>query len=94
MEAFGPVFGLVFMLLYFVFIFGMVVFVWASLLVTALAIWDCARRDFPDANTRAIWCLLILLTRWIGALAYYLMVYRTDDPPIAASKTPPAIAMR
>ena len=81
MEAAGPVFASVFMLAYFGFIAFMMLFTLASWLVSALAIWDCAGRDFPDRNTRAIWCLLIFMTRWIGALIYYIVVYRADDPP-------------
>jgi len=80
MEAAGPVFMSVFMLAYFAFIGFMMLFTLASWVVSALAIWDCAGRDFPHPNTRAIWCLLIFMTRWVGALIYYVVVYRADDP--------------
>lgn len=84
-DAMGAIFGVVFVVLYFGFIMGMVALTWAGMLVTALAIWDCARRDFADPSSRALWCLLIFLTHWIGAVAYYIVIYRTDDPPVQAA---------
>ena len=84
-EAIGAMVGIVFMVLYFAFIMGMVLATWAGMLITALAIWDCARRDFADPGSRALWCLLIFLTRLLGAVAYYIVIYRTDDPPVQAA---------
>ena len=81
-DAEGAIFGIGFMIIYFGFMMGMVVLAWAGMLVTGLAIWDCARRDFSDPSSRALWCLLIFLTRWIGALIYYIVIYRTDAPPV------------
>ena len=76
-----------FIMLWFVLYFGFIMFIMVSsmavLIATVLAIYDCARRDFPDPNTRALWCILIVLTRWMGALIYYITVYRNDDPPLA-----------
>ncbi len=76
----------VWFILYFGFIFFMVMFSTAVMLASVLAIYDCARRDFPDPNTRALWCILIVLTRWIGALIYYIAVYRADDPPLQQAR--------
>jgi hypothetical protein len=59
-----------------VFLFGMVAWV-----LSVLALWDCARRDFADPNTRAGWSIAIMLGHWIGALIYYVVVYRNGDPP-------------
>jgi len=82
MEAAGAVFVLVFMVAYMGFIAFMMLFTFASWVAAALAIWDCSRRDFPYPNTRAVWCVLIFMTRWLGALIYYIVVYRTNDPPV------------
>jgi hypothetical protein len=75
-----------FMMLWFMLYFGFIMFIMVSsmavLLATVLAIYDCARRDFPDPNTRALWCILIVMTRWMGALIYYISVYRNNDPPL------------
>ena len=85
-EVLGPAMAFVFMFVYLGFMGLMMVFVLASLALSALAVYDCARRDFPDPSTRALWCLLILLTRWLGALIYYLMIYRPNSPPRQAPK--------
>ena len=71
-----------FFIMYFAFIMFAVVLSFGSLVATLLAIYDCARRDFPDPTTRAMWCLLIAFTKWIGALIYYFLVYHKDDPPL------------
>ena len=59
-----------------------------GLILSCLAIYDCARRDFPDPNTRAMWCLLIAILRLIGAIIYYFVVYRKNDPPIQHPRIP------
>lgn len=82
-------FFLVWFVFYFGFVMSIVVFGMAAMVAMLLAIYDCARRDFPDPNTRALWCIVIVLTRWIGALIYYLMVYRKGEPPL---QQPRAIA--
>ncbi len=71
----------VFWVFYLVFFGAMMLIALGSLAVSVLAIWDCAHRDFPERNTQAVWCILILLTRWLGALVYYFAVYRANDPP-------------
>jgi tetratricopeptide (TPR) repeat protein len=76
-----------FLIMYFLFIMFAVVLSMGSLVVTLLAIYDCARRDFPDPTTRAMWCLLIAFTKWIGALIYYFLVYHKDDPPLQHART-------
>ncbi len=81
-ETAGVVFAFLFIAFYFVFIGTMVLVGMGSWVVTILAVLDCARRDFPDPNTRAIWCVLIVITKWLGALVYYIVVYRTNDPPV------------
>lgn len=78
-------FVLVWFALYFGFVMFMMLFSMATVIATVLAIYDCAKRDFPDPNTRALWCILIVLTRWLGALIYYITVYRADDPPLASA---------
>jgi len=72
-----------FWVFYLVFFAFMMLFAVGSVVASALAIWDCVHRDFPDRNTQGVWCILILLTRWIGALVYYFAVYRPDSPPRA-----------
>lgn len=80
-AAAGMAFMGVFMVFYVGFIFMMITLTWGGLLLKALAIWDCARRDFADPNTRAMWCLLMVLIGFIGTIVYYFMIYRPNDPP-------------
>jgi len=77
----------VFWVAYFLFIGLAILLAMASRVVSLLAIYDCARRDFDDPGTRALWCVLIALLRWIGALVYYLVVYRKDHPPIQPKRS-------
>ena len=72
-----------FWVFYLIFFAFMMLFAIGSVVASALAIWDCVHRDFPDRNTQGVWCILVLLTRWIGALVYYFAVYRPDSPPRA-----------
>ena len=81
-ETTGVAFAFAFFAFYFLFIGTAMLFGLASWVVTILAVWDCARRDFPDPGTRALWCVLIVITRWLGALVYYIVVYRANDPPV------------
>ena len=81
-ETAGVAVAFAFFAFYFLFIGTAVLFGLASWVVTILAVWDCARRDFPDPGTRALWCVLIVMTRWLGALIYYIVVYRANDPPV------------
>ncbi|HCU35960.1 MAG TPA: hypothetical protein DGT21_11080 [Armatimonadetes bacterium] len=76
----GAFFG-VFMLGMMLFYFGIFAFAMLAWVLAVLALWDCARRDFPDPNSRAGWAIVIMLTHWIGALVYYIVIYRADDPP-------------
>ena len=85
-ETFGPAMAFAFMFAYMGFMGLIMLCAMASLALSALAVYDCARRDFPDPNTRALWCLLIVLTRWLGALIYYLMVCRPNSPLRQAPK--------
>ena len=80
-------FFMIWFILYFGFIMFLVLFNMAVLVATILAIYDCARRDFPDPDTRALWCILIVLTRWLGPLIYYVAVYRKGEPPIQPART-------
>jgi hypothetical protein len=71
----------------------MMLFIFASLIASALAVYDCAKRDFPDPNSRALWCLLLLLIHGIGAIIYYYVIYRHGYPPyepaVGAMPPPP-----
>lgn len=61
-----------FMLLYVAFvacILGLIIF-WIVMLV------DVIQRDFNDSNDKLMWVLIVLLTGWIGAIIYYVMVKR------------------
>ncbi len=91
-ETAGAIIGLVFVAFYFLFIGTMVLMTIGSLVVTILAVWDCARRDFPDPNTRALWCVLMVMTKWLGALVYYIVVYRTNNPPAPATGRAAAVS--
>lgn len=82
------IFAGVFFLLYLAFI-GAIMIMWV---LAVLCLWDCARRDFPDPNTRAVWSVLLMLTHWIGAIAYYFAVYRHNEPPYLPRNAPPADA--
>jgi hypothetical protein len=78
----------VFFAFYFVFILFAIAVGLGGLVLSCLAIYDCARRDFPDPNTRAMWCLLLALLRLIGAIIYYFVVYRKNDPPLQHARIP------
>ncbi len=65
-------------MLVYIAVFGIAAVGWVF---SVLALWDCARRDFADPNSRAGWSILIMLTHWIGALVYYIVIYRADNPP-------------
>ncbi|MGC9317865.1 MAG: hypothetical protein ACP5KN_07520 [Armatimonadota bacterium] len=28
-----------------------------------------------------MWCVLLFVVHWIGAIIYYFAIYRPDDPP-------------
>jgi hypothetical protein len=71
-----------FMVVYFIFWGVMMLLIMAGWVAQLLAIYDCARRDFPDPVTRAMWCLVLVLAQWIGALIYYIVIYRKGEPPI------------
>ena len=81
-ETAGVGFAFAFVAFYFLFIGTAMLCGIASWVVTILAVWACARRDFPDPGTRALWCVLIVMTRWLGALIYYIAIYRANDPPV------------
>jgi len=70
------------MVVYFIFWGFMMLLFTAGWVGQILALYDCARRDFDDPNTRAMWCLLLVLAQWIGALIYYFVIYRKGEPPI------------
>ena len=53
-ETAGVGFAFAFFAFYFVFIGTAMLFGLASWVVTILAVWDCARRDFPEPGTRAL----------------------------------------
>jgi uncharacterized membrane protein YphA (DoxX/SURF4 family) len=51
------------------------------LAVTAFIFWimmivDCAKREFPDPNQKIIWIVVIALLQIIGAIAYWLSIYK------------------
>ena len=56
-------------------------FALASWVASALALFDCARRAFPDPDSRALWCLALMLTHIFGAAVYYFVIYRAGNPP-------------
>ncbi|MEA3402663.1 MAG: tetratricopeptide repeat protein [Armatimonadota bacterium] len=83
-ETIGPGFGVAmvgFWLLYMIFIFGVMALTWGGWVVAGLAIYDCAQRAFDGPRTRALWCVLLFIVHWIGAIIYYFAIYRPDDPP-------------
>jgi len=86
-ETASVAFAFAFFAFYFLFIGTAMLCGIASWVVTILAIWDCARRDFPDPGTRALWCVLIVMTRWLGALIYYIVIYRANKPPVQQART-------
>ncbi|MFQ6042366.1 MAG: PLDc N-terminal domain-containing protein [Candidatus Poribacteria bacterium] len=59
MEAFGLLFGLLFLALG---IGGTILWIWMIV--------DCATKEPSDGNDKLIWILIIILTHWIGALIY------------------------
>jgi len=86
-----PAFGAMmagFMALYMLFWGFMMLVITAGWVAQILAIYDCARRDFGDPSTRAMWCLLLVLAQWIGALVYYIVIYRKGEPPVQRPRRP------
>lgn len=81
MEAAGAAaFGLFFMA-YFGFIVTIVVVGWAGYIAAALAIYDCAQREFESPETRAAWCVVLFIGQWLSAIIYYFAVYKPNTPP-------------
>ncbi|MBN2015484.1 DUF2516 family protein [Candidatus Dojkabacteria bacterium] len=66
--------------------FGLMWVVIMMLSMVGLVFWvfmlvDVIRRDeekFPEGSKdqKVLWLLIVLLTSWIGALIYYIMVYK------------------
>lgn len=69
-------FALVMLFYGFILLFALV-----SWVAAAVALFDCARRNFPDPDSRALWCLALMLTHLWGALVYYFVIYRAGNPP-------------
>ncbi len=69
-------FAIFFILFFGAFFLAAMVF-WVWMLV------DCIQRPFPPAeqNAKIIWILVIVLTHWLGALLYYLIVKRAKGHP-------------
>lgn len=74
-----------FILLYCVMIiFSLVVFVfWIWMLIDALS-----RKNYDTENDRFLWCLIVFLGSWIGALIYYFLVKKKKDPPKVTPSSP------
>jgi len=81
-----------FMLFYFAFIFLMIFGQLAAVVLKLIAIYDCARRDFDDPSTRAVWCILIAFIPLLGAIIYYFAVYKGNTPPIQLQRPPVSVA--
>jgi prolipoprotein diacylglyceryltransferase len=63
-----------------VILFGSVISI-GGLIIWILMLVDVLQRDIsdfpqPDENQRLIWVLVLVFGNWIGALLYYLLVYR------------------
>lgn len=63
-KIFGIAMGLFVLLGIFCFIF------WLLMLI------DCIKRDFPGANDKIMWILLLIFTQIIGAIIYYFVIKR------------------
>lgn len=53
------------------------IYFWLSLILLVLIIWmiiDCMQRKFKVEAERWIWIALIVLTRGVGAIVYFIMV--------------------
>lgn len=87
-QSAPPPFMFGFLGIFMVFYGAMILFFLAMWVASVFAIYDCARRDFDDPATRALWCILIVLVQWIGAIIYYFLVYRKNDPPRQLRRTP------
>ncbi len=51
-------------------------FVVLMVLLTVFWIWmlvDVATADFPKSDDKIVWVLIVILTGWVGAIAYYLV---------------------
>ncbi len=48
-----------------------------GLIVLAFVVWmiiDCAQRKFKNNGEKIIWIVLLILTTWVGAIAYYIAI--------------------
>lgn len=78
-----------FMLLYCVIIlFALITFVfWIWMLIDALS-----RKNYDTENERLLWCLVVFLGHWLGALIYFFLVKKKKDPPTSSvSATKPEV---
>jgi prolipoprotein diacylglyceryltransferase len=62
------VFGLLFTLLWVAVIVG-----WILMLVDAI---QREEGKYPGANDKVIWILVLVLAGWIGAILYYILIYK------------------
>ena len=54
-------------------LYAFVIFIILNLIVTLIAFVDVLRSDFRGQNDKMIWVLVLLLSGWIGAAAYYFI---------------------
>ena len=79
MAGEAAIVGLLFVMLWFMFIIGIILF---GLLTTAFWIWmlvDAAKRTFKKDDEKIMWILILALTGFVGALIYYFIVKRASD---------------
>jgi len=50
-------------------ILGLVILVFIILMII-----DCVKRKFNNDGEKIVWIILIVLTTWVGAIAYYIAV--------------------
>lgn len=56
---------------YIIYIF--VIFVVINLIITLIAFIDVLKSEFRGQNDKLIWVVVLLLSGWIGAAAYYFI---------------------
>lgn len=69
----------IFGLLFWLFILVMILFSIASMVFWVVMLIDAIKRDFPGANDKLLWILILVFAGAIGAVIYYFMVKRKSD---------------
>ena len=77
--------GAIFLFYCLIIIFALVSFVfWIWMLIDALS-----RKNYDTENERLLWCLVVFLGHWIGAVIYYFIVKKKKEVVLPAEESTP-----